>query len=76
LTIVLLLVHRIVNANQKRSVTCTAVAAGSELEWNFAFQRYLETNVAAEASKMLYGMSCSTEAWILSRFHFFFLLFF
>ena len=61
------MVHRIVNANQKRSVTCTAVAAGSETEWNFAFQRYLETNVAAEASKMLYGMSCSTEARILSR---------
>jgi len=63
----------IVSPNLKRIIACTAISEGSEEEWDFAFKRYNETNVAAEKASLLSAMSCSQQAWILSRFVFFFL---
>ena len=60
--------YRIVPVNQKSTITCTAIANGGDAEWDFAFQLYLGSNVAAESSKLLYGLSCSTQQWVLQRF--------
>ena len=57
----------IVPVNEKQTITCTAIANGGNAEWDFAFQRYLDSNVAAESSKLLYGLSCYTDPLVLQR---------
>ncbi|KZS09066.1 Aminopeptidase N [Daphnia magna] len=57
----------IVPVNQKATITCTAIANGGDPEWDFAFQRYLDSNVAAESSKLLFGLSCSTDPLTLQK---------
>ncbi|XP_013408526.1 uncharacterized protein LOC106172388 isoform X2 [Lingula anatina] len=54
--------------NLKSLVYCNAIKNGGSAEWNFAYERYKKANVASEQSKLLYGLSCSTETWILSRY--------
>jgi len=57
----------IVSPNLKQIIACTAIREGGEEEWDFAFSRYNETNVAAEKASLLSAMSCSNQAWILGR---------
>ena len=40
--------YRIISPNLKRTILCTAIREGGEEEWDFAFSRYLKSNVAAE----------------------------
>lgn len=49
-------------------VYCTAIRAGSQVEWEFAWQRYLNTNVGSEKDLLLQALGCSREVWILSRY--------
>ena len=58
---------RIVPVNEKSTITCTAIANGNSAEWDFAFQLYVDSNVAAESAKLLYGLSCSNDPVILER---------
>ena len=53
--------------NLKQIIACTAIREGGEEEWDFAFSRYNETNVAAEKASLLSAMSCSNQAWIIGR---------
>ena len=57
----------VVPVNQKSTITCTAIANGGSAEWDFAFQRYMDSNVAAESSKLLFGLSCSTDPVVLQK---------
>jgi len=59
--------NSIVSSNLKRTIACTAIREGGEEEWDFAFKRYNETNVATEKAALLSAMSCSQQAWILGR---------
>lgn len=59
---------RIIPVNLKQTITCTAIAYGGDAEWDFAFQQYRDTNVAAESTKLLYGMSCSQDPETLTKF--------
>lgn len=47
---------------------CTAISDGGQIEWDFAWQRYLNTNVANEKEILLTALGCSKEIWILSRY--------
>lgn len=40
-------------------VVCTAIANGGDEEWNFAYERYLEADLASEKDILLYAVSCS-----------------
>ncbi|KAF2365596.1 Peptidase M1 membrane alanine aminopeptidase N-terminal [Trinorchestia longiramus] len=55
-----------ISENLKPVVYCTAIARGSEQEWNFAWSQYSSSNVAHERKVLLKGMACSREIWILS----------
>lgn len=57
-----------VPVNEKQSITCTAVANGGQAEWDFAFQRYVSSNVATESRQLLYGLSCSADPATLQRY--------
>uniref|UniRef100_A0A1B6CLC6 Aminopeptidase n=1 Tax=Clastoptera arizonana TaxID=38151 RepID=A0A1B6CLC6_9HEMI len=60
--------HNPISPNLKSTVYCTAIRAGGQAEWDFAWERYLRTNVGSEKSLLLSAMGCSKETWILSRY--------
>lgn len=49
-------------------VYCAAIQYGTEHEWDFAFERYLKTNVPAEKELLLSALGCSKEPWLLYRY--------
>lgn len=49
-------------------VYCIAIRVGGQEEWEFAWQRYLNTNVGSEKDILLSALGCSRETWILSRY--------
>lgn len=54
--------------NHKSLVYCNAIRHGDDELWNFAWDQYQNSSDAAENVKLLYGMSCSKQPWILSRY--------
>ncbi|XP_063887388.1 aminopeptidase N-like [Scylla paramamosain] len=58
----------IISPNLKDVVYCTAIAAGKDKEWEFAWNQYLNSNVGSEKSRLLSALGCSRELWILSRY--------
>eukprot|EP00095_Tigriopus_kingsejongensis_P003865 maker-scaffold1168_size57759-snap-gene-0.7 protein:Tk03865 transcript:maker-scaffold1168_size57759-snap-gene-0.7-mRNA-1 annotation:"aminopeptidase n" len=58
----------LIDVNLKRQVYCYAIAQGGEEEWDFGWQRYLNSNVGSEKSSILNALSCSKELWILNRY--------
>jgi aminopeptidase N len=49
-------------------VTCAAIANGASTQWDFAYQRYLTTNLASEKETLLKALSCSRDTAILSKY--------
>lgn len=58
---------RRINLNVRQTVYCTAISDGGQEEWDFAWNRYLNANVATDKDIILTGLACSKEIWILSR---------
>jgi len=50
---------RIISPNLMAIVVCTAIANGGDAEWNFAYERYLDSNLASEKEILLYAVSCT-----------------
>nr|XP_045584294.1 uncharacterized protein LOC123746672 [Procambarus clarkii] len=60
--------NSIVSANLKGTVYCTAIAAGGEEEWNFAWGQYLASNLGSDKATLLSALGCTKQIWILSRY--------
>ena len=58
---------RIISPNLKETITCTAIREGDEVEWEFAFGRYMASNVASEQAVLLSSLCCSEKPWILAK---------
>ncbi|KAK4304350.1 hypothetical protein Pmani_023699 [Petrolisthes manimaculis] len=58
----------IIQPNVRYVVYCNAIANGGEEEWNFAWEKFLSSNVAAEKTKLLNALGCTKKIWILSRY--------
>ncbi|KAK8402122.1 hypothetical protein O3P69_001306 [Scylla paramamosain] len=58
----------IISPNLRDVVYCTAITAGKDKEWEFAWNQYLNSNVGSETSRLLSALGCSREKWILSRY--------
>ncbi|XP_077084022.1 aminopeptidase N isoform X3 [Siphateles boraxobius] len=54
--------------NLKNTVYCNAIAAGGVEEWNFGWKMFKNSTIAAEAEKLLFGLSCTKEPWLLNRY--------
>ena len=52
----------------KSTIYCNAISNGDEEEWDFAWERYLNSNVATEKRSLLSGLSCTKHIWLLNRF--------
>lgn len=57
-----------IHPNLKSVVYCTAIRNGGVKEWDFAWQRYLKTNVASEKDLLLGALGCTRETWLLTRY--------
>ena len=51
----------------KSTTYCQAIEKGDQTEWDFAWERYLESNVASEKRDLLGGLTCTKEIWLLNR---------
>ena len=56
-----------ISQNVRPTVYCTAIAAGGEAEWLFAWEQYKLANVASEKNTLLRALGCTKELWLLSR---------
>uniref|UniRef100_A0A8C1IV18 Aminopeptidase n=1 Tax=Cyprinus carpio TaxID=7962 RepID=A0A8C1IV18_CYPCA len=57
-----------IKANLRSAVYCSAIAAGGEKEWNFAWEMFEKATVASEKDKLRAAMACATEPWLLNRY--------
>eukprot|EP00088_Acartia_fossae_P031208 TRINITY_DN3213_c0_g1_i1.p1 TRINITY_DN3213_c0_g1~~TRINITY_DN3213_c0_g1_i1.p1 ORF type:complete len:964 (+),score=231.16 TRINITY_DN3213_c0_g1_i1:49-2940(+) len=57
-----------IDVNLKSVTYCTAMSQGGEKEWDFAWQRYENSNVATEKANILYSLGCTDQVWILNRY--------
>ncbi|XP_071508532.1 aminopeptidase N-like [Diadema antillarum] len=57
-----------ITPNLKTTVYCYGIQEGGQEEWDFGWNKYLDTTDAAEKSKWLYALSCSQAPWVLSRY--------
>ncbi|XP_054161981.1 aminopeptidase N-like [Oppia nitens] len=57
-----------IHPNLRSIVYCTAIENGSEEDWNFLWNQFLNVSVASEKDKLLRSLACSREPWLLSRF--------
>uniref|UniRef100_A0A671SR71 Aminopeptidase n=1 Tax=Sinocyclocheilus anshuiensis TaxID=1608454 RepID=A0A671SR71_9TELE len=62
------LVKTCIKANLRSAVYCSAIAAGGEKEWNFAWEMFEKATVASEKDKLRAAMACATEPWLLNRY--------
>ncbi|XP_037798491.1 aminopeptidase N-like isoform X2 [Penaeus monodon] len=58
----------IISPDIKPTVYCRAIEEGGEAEWDFAWRRYLETDVSTEINVLLDALACTKETWILARY--------
>lgn len=49
-------------------VYCTVLRHGSEKEWTFLWNQYVNSNVATEKNTILGSLGCTREIWLLKRY--------
>ncbi|XP_066252705.1 aminopeptidase Ey [Euwallacea similis] len=60
--------ENLINPDLRQTVYCTAIGDGGQEEWEFAWSRYVNTNVASDKEILLNSLACSKDIWILSRY--------
>ncbi|XP_075149907.1 suppressor of ER stress-induced death [Haematobia irritans] len=61
-------VNNPISADLRSIIYCTAIAYGTEAEWDFAYERFKKSSVSTEKEILLSALGCSREPWIVSRF--------
>ncbi|XP_029001190.1 aminopeptidase Ey-like [Betta splendens] len=57
-----------ISPNLRSTVYCSAIAAGGEEQWDFAWSTYQNATIASEAEKLMGALSCTREPWLLNRY--------
>lgn len=57
-----------IHPNLRRAIYCSAIAAGDEDDWDFAWKEFQKATVAGEKDKLRYALSCTKEIWLLNRY--------
>ncbi|XP_039261143.2 aminopeptidase N-like isoform X1 [Styela clava] len=58
----------IISNTYRRDVFCAAIRDGGEKEWQFSWEQHHVSTNAQEQDDLRYGMACSKESWILSKY--------
>ena len=56
-----------VDADLKNVVYCVGIRKGGEEEWEFAYRKYKESNVASEKSLLLEALTCTQKPWLITK---------
>jgi len=54
--------------NLRYAVYCTAIAAGDEDEWDFAFEQFKNTTSGSEQKTLMQALACTKTEWLLRRY--------
>lgn len=54
--------------NYRQIVYCTAIREGTEIEWNFVFDQYLNETDSNIKNTLQAAMSCSRLPWLISKY--------
>ncbi|XP_050293871.1 aminopeptidase N-like isoform X2 [Anthonomus grandis grandis] len=54
--------------NIRSIIYCTAIREGSTVEWDFVYERFLETTSPTEKNILLDALGCTKLKWLLSRY--------
>ena len=57
-----------IDANLRQNVYCEAIKQGDEKEWLFLWNQLKYASNANEKRSIMYGLSCTSEVWILQRY--------
>jgi len=57
-----------IDLNLRYGTYCSAISSGGEEEFNFAWQRYKNSQVPTEKKMLLQALSCTKEVWLLNRY--------
>ncbi|XP_050507051.1 aminopeptidase N-like isoform X3 [Diabrotica virgifera virgifera] len=57
-----------VEPNLQQIVYCTALREGGQIEWDFAYKKYIEITSPTEKSTLLDALGCTRHTWLLSRY--------
>ncbi|KAL5283636.1 hypothetical protein ACFFRR_006103 [Megaselia abdita] len=57
-----------ISPNLRSIVYCSSIEAGSDKEWDFAYERYKNSKVSSEKETLLTALGCSKEPWVLARY--------
>lgn len=54
--------------NLRQTVYCTSIRHGNDVDWQFLWTRYKNSNVAAEKRTILSSLGCTREVWLLQHY--------
>ncbi|RVE72148.1 hypothetical protein OJAV_G00059050 [Oryzias javanicus] len=57
-----------IHPNLRSAVYCSAMAAGGEREWQFAWSQFKAASVASEASKLMSALACTNNVELLNMY--------
>ncbi|XP_041650601.1 aminopeptidase N-like isoform X2 [Cheilinus undulatus] len=60
--------HNPIHPNLRSAVYCSAMAAGDEEEWEFAWSQFKKATLASEASKLMSALACTNNTKLLERY--------
>uniref|UniRef100_A0A3P9MB43 Aminopeptidase n=1 Tax=Oryzias latipes TaxID=8090 RepID=A0A3P9MB43_ORYLA len=60
--------HNPIHPNLRSAVYCSAMAAGDESEWQFAWSQFKAASVASEASKLMSALACTNNIELLKMY--------
>ncbi|KAK2918320.1 aminopeptidase Ey [Channa argus] len=60
--------HNLIHPNLRSAVYCSAIAAGAEEQWEFAWSQFKNATVASEASKLMSALACTSNTTQLETY--------
>ena len=62
------IIFSIISPHLKEVIVCTAIREGGKKEWDFALDRYKNSNFASERSVLVSALACTNQPWLLNRY--------
>ncbi|KAJ7997845.1 hypothetical protein DPEC_G00216390 [Dallia pectoralis] len=57
-----------IHPNLRTTVYCSAIGAGGQAEWEFAWKQFESATIATEADKLRSALACTKQAWLLNKY--------
>ncbi|XP_059917020.1 alanyl (membrane) aminopeptidase-like b [Gadus macrocephalus] len=56
-----------IHPNLRPAIYCQALAAGGDMEWDFAWRKYQEYTISPDKHLIAHALSCTKKIWLLNR---------